>query len=76
MFPYKGKDAGMQRPNENLGEYEAVYRLEYERNRFIQICRAIRAKTIGLATLFAMEWARQEKLILQDVIEANPTPSW
>lgn len=56
---------------ENLKQYEAVYLLQYERNRCTQICRVIKVKTIGLATLFAMEWAKQEKLTLQDVNEGD-----
>jgi hypothetical protein len=56
---------------ENLKQYEAWFRLEYESNRFIQVCRLIHAKTIGFATLLAMEYAKQEKLILQDVEEPN-----
>jgi len=33
------------------------------------------AKTAGLATLYAMEWAKEENADLQDVIEVNETTS-
>jgi hypothetical protein len=61
----------MKKLMEDLRPYEAVYRLEYKRNRFIQICRVIKTKTIGFATLLAMEWAKQENMVLQDVVEEN-----
>jgi hypothetical protein len=61
----------MRKRLEDLRLYEAVYRLEYKRNRFIEICRVIKAETIGFATLLAMEWAKQENIVLQDVVEEN-----
>jgi hypothetical protein len=64
----------MNKFTEPLRKYGAVYRLEYERNHFIQICRVIEAKTIGFATLFAMEWAKHEHLILEDVAEEAVEP--
>jgi hypothetical protein len=54
-------------------QYEATYRFEYQPNRFIQVWRVIDAKTIGLATLFAMEWAKREKADLQDIVELTET---
>ena len=62
-----------RRLTENLHQYEAAFRFEYQHNRFIQVWRVIDAKTIGLATLFAMEWAKKEKADLQDIVELTET---
>ena len=59
----------MRRLTESLHQYEAEFRFEYLPNRFIQGWRVIDAKTIGLATLLAMEWAKKERADLQDVVE-------
>ena len=62
-----------ERLTEKLHQYEATYRFEYRHNRFIQVWRKIDAKTIGLATLFAMEWAKKEEADLQDIVELAET---
>jgi len=64
-----------KRPTEDLRQYVAIFRVEYQKNRFIQVWRVMDAKTLGFATLFAMEWARQENAELQDVVELNDTTS-
>jgi hypothetical protein len=62
-----------KRLTEKLHQYEATYRFAYRHNRFIQVWRIIDAKTIGLATLFAMEWAKKEKADLQGIVELVET---
>jgi len=62
-----------RRLTEDLHQYEAEFRFEYQHNRFIQVWRVIDAKTIGLATLFAMEWAKKEKTELKDIVELPET---
>lgn len=52
-----------------LHQYEATFRFEYSPNRFMQVWRVIDARTIGLATLSAMEWGKKEKADLQDIVE-------
>jgi hypothetical protein len=58
-----------KRFTEDFRQYVAVFQVEYEKNRFIQVWRVMDAKTIGFATLFAMEWAKRENAELQDVFE-------
>jgi hypothetical protein len=62
-----------KRSTQDLRQYVAIFRVEYQKNRFIQIWRVMDAKTVGFATLFAMEWAKQENADLQDVIQINET---
>ena len=62
-----------KRSSQDSRQYVAVFRLEYQKNRFIQIWRVMDAKTVGLATLYAMEWAKGENADLQDVIEIETT---
>jgi len=62
-----------RRLTESLHQYEATFRFECQPNRFIQVWRVIDAKTIGLATLIAMEWAKKEKADLQDIVELTET---
>lgn len=64
-----------KRSTQDLRQYVAIFRVEYQKNRFIQVWRVMDAKTLGFATLFAMEWAKQGNADLQDVIEISETTS-
>ena len=58
-----------KRSTEDLCQYIAIFRVEYQKNRFIQVWRVMDAETVGFATLLAMEWAKRENAELQDVVE-------
>jgi hypothetical protein len=62
-----------KRSTQDLRQYVAKFRVEYQKNRFIEVWRVMDAKTVGFATLIAMEWAKQENADLQDVIEISET---
>jgi hypothetical protein len=64
-----------KRSTQDFRQYVAIFRVEYQKNRFVQVWRVMDAKTVGFATLFAMEWAKQENADLQDVIEISETTS-
>jgi hypothetical protein len=64
-----------KRSTQDLRQFVAIFRVEYQKNRFIQVWRVMDAKTVGFATLFAMEWAKQEDADLQDVIQISETTS-
>jgi hypothetical protein len=64
-----------KRSTQDLRQFVAIFRVEYQKNRFIQVWRVMDAKTVGFATLFAMEWAKQENADLQDVIQISETTS-